>query len=290
MRVRALIPVATMLIVVGCGTDETEEVASLRLEIARLQEVAGAPPASLDGLYPPIAAAPVYLQEMLGLSDAFTGIVVDFSEQDAEHLGPGFEQLRSRYAAVARLVPEWADRYPVDPVDRLGAAIVSGEPEQIGAALEAVGAVCHDCHMATMAKVHYRFHWGNFWQITLGDAAGRELSYPEFMRELDAAFVGIGVDLEQGQLERARTHFETFRTRFGMLAGVCVNCHATERKYFVDAVAREAVERLGAELRRDEPDSEEIARLSQHVGMETCHRCHLVHVPAALVPLQWQAR
>jgi len=291
MRARALVPVTAMVLVVACGANGTEETVRLRQEVARLEGAAGPPPISLDSLYPPVAAAPVYLQAMLGLGEAFTGIVVDFSEQDVEHLEPGFERFRDRYAAATKMVPEWADKYPVEPVDRLGAALASGEPQQIGDALGAVGAVCNDCHVATMAKVQYRYHWGDFSRITVADAAaGRQLSYPELMQELDVGMVGIGIDLEEGQPDRALAHFDAFRSRFGQLAAVCGNCHATERKYFVDATAWETIERLGAALRGDAADPQQVGTLLQRIGLETCHRCHLVHAPAALAARQWGGR
>ncbi len=290
MRKLLLLPATITFLGAACSQDGSEELAALRTEIADLRAVAGPPPSSLDSLYPPAAASPVFLQEMLGLSHALTGVAVDLSEQDVERARDWFERFRSQYAAVSRLVPEWAEAYPTEPVDQLAAALAEGDPEQIGAALAAVGAVCHDCHVVNMAKVQYRYRWGDFSSIQLIEpVTGRELGFKDLMREMETAFVGISVDLEEGQLENARAQFATFRDRIRLLAGACAFCHTTERKYFVDKGVLAAVDRLGSVLERDAPDAEAVGRLGQEIGMESCAKCHLVHGPAALVKAQWEA-
>ncbi len=278
-----------LVVLTGCAAEQTEELSRLREDVAELRVMVGPPPGSLDSLYPPIAPGPVLLQRMLELGEAFSGLAVDVFEQDAEHARAGLERFRTEYAAVARLVPEWEAGYPVGPVDALAAALESGEPERIGAAFEGVGAVCHECHVANMAKVHYRYRWGDFGRISLADpSSGRELSWKRLMQELETAFVGIGTDLRQQQLDNARTQFETFRARLNLLGTACVACHATERKYFTDPGVQQMVQRLGTALRSSTPDAAAVATLAQQIGMESCAKCHLVHAPAALAKAQWE--
>ena len=51
---------AALVLLPGCAPDRSDEVAQLNAEVARLKDIAGPPPASLDSLYPPIAKAPVW--------------------------------------------------------------------------------------------------------------------------------------------------------------------------------------------------------------------------------------
>jgi cytochrome c556 len=290
MRRLTLIPALVTTVAVGCSSEPAEELAVLREEVAQLRTMVGPPPSSIDSLYPPVAPSPVLLQEMVQLAEAFTGLLVDVFEQDYEHVPSGLERFRAEYAAVASLVPEWQTAYPTGPVDELAAALEAGDPDRIGAAVEGVGAVCHDCHVANMAKVQYRYRWPDFGMIRLQDpATGRELSYKQLMQEMETAFVGIGVDLRQQQMQNARAQFETFEARLGLLRTACGVCHATERTYFVDASVLEMVQQLGTVLEEDNPDPEMAAQLGQQIGMESCSKCHLVHAPAALYKAQWEA-
>jgi len=277
-----------LVVLAGCGAEQ-EELSRLREEVAELRTMAGPPPGSLDSLYPPVAPGPVLLQRMLELGEAFSGLAVDVFEQDVENARAGLDRFRTEYVAVSRMVPEWEEDYPAGPVDALAAAVESGEPERIGAAFEGVGAVCHECHVANMAKVHYRYRWGDFGRINLADpASGRELSWKQLMQEMETAFVGIGTDLRQQQVDNARAQFETFRSRLNLLGTACVACHTTERTYFTDPGVRQMVQRLGTLLRNDTPDGAAVAELGQQIGMESCAKCHLVHAPAALAKAQWE--
>ena len=177
--IRLALTIAVVLaFLTACAPEHDEELVRLREEVGSLRTLVGPPPSSLDSLYPPAAPAPVLLMRMIELGDAMSGIVVDLSEQDVEHVRAGLERFKTEYVALSRLVPEWEGAYPAGPVDTLIAAVESGDPARIGAAFAGVGAVCHECHVANMAKVHYRYRWGDFAGINLSDpTSGRALSY-----------------------------------------------------------------------------------------------------------------
>lgn len=287
--VRVSVGVAIIsVLMAACAPGQSRELASLREEVTQLRAVAGPPPASLDRLYPPAAPGPLLLMRMLGLSEALTGVAVDAFERDIENARAGLERFRTEYASVAGLVPEWQGAYPTEPVDALATALESGDPARIGAGFEAVGAVCHECHVANMPMVQYRYRWSDFDRITLSDpSSGRGLSFRQLMQELEMAFVGVGTDLRQQQVMNAREQFATFQARFDLLTAACAYCHASERKYFVDADIRQLIQRLGATLRNDAPDTDLVMQLGRQIGEESCARCHLVHGPAALTRERW---
>lgn len=240
-------------------------------------------PASLDALYPPQSPGPEYLMRMVGLGAAMTGVAVDLAQQDVEHAVKSFAAFQAAYAATAGLVPEWRERFPAEPVEALGAALASGDPGRVGAAFGAVGAVCASCHHDAMAAAYLRYHWPDANAITTTDpVSGQKVGHAQFMHQLDFSLTGITHDLGQGQVEAARAHFRDFQKRFSALAGTCEECHGTEeRHYFTDAASTARVEAIGAALAAPSPDPAAVQAAVMEVGVTTCHRCHLVHVPAA---------
>ncbi|MDF1554318.1 MAG: hypothetical protein P1P84_14705 [Deferrisomatales bacterium] len=247
------------------------------------QPVGSPVPVSLDALYPPATAQPVYLFHMLSLDESFTGIVADWLEGDLPGVEENYEDFKTRYSEIRTLVPEWESYYPTEPVAKLGAAVASGDPERLMAAFRAVGQTCHRCHQSTMVPVQQRYHWGDFGALTLVDPLSREMvDFSRFKQSLSTNLTGIRVDLRQGQLENALRHFEAFAARFESLKESCGSCHDRETLAFIDGEVQGAVEELGRVLRGPRPSPETVATLIQGVGAENCSKCHRVHVPAAI--------
>jgi cytochrome c556 len=288
MRRITLFPTAALVLSAACTTDQSAEVQQLRGRVAELEAMVGPPPASLDQYYPPEAEGPVYLARMHQLAALLTAVGIDLGEQDMDNVQGGFAQFREEYVAVSQMVPEWAHDYPIEPVDQLGAALETGDPDAIGAAFQEIGAVCHSCHVVHLPKAYFRYRFGDFMALRLTEpTSGRELRYPELMREIDAGLTGAVVDVMQGQPELAREHYDTFRARFELLGTVCAACHTTERRYFVDAEVWQKIDALGAALAQAQPDPQEVQHAAQEIGEESCGKCHLVHAPSALTRMHW---
>jgi cytochrome c556 len=288
MRHTAFFPVAALVLAAACAPDQRAEVQQLRDRVAELEAMVGPPPASLDRFYPPQAEGPVYLARMHQLAGGMTALGIDLGEQDMDNVRSGFAQFRADYVAVSQMVPEWADQYPIEPVDRLGAALEAGDPDAIGAAFEEVGAVCHTCHVANLPKAYFRYRFGDFLALEIPEpASGRVLRYPELMREIEAGLTGAVVDVMQGQPDRAREHYGAFRARFELLGTVCAACHTSERRYFVDAEVWQKIDALGAALAPAQPDPQEVQHAAQEIGQESCGKCHLVHGPSAMTRMHW---
>jgi hypothetical protein len=238
-------------------------------------------PAALEALYPPKAQGPVFLVKMIGLAESYGGMLSDLFENDLPNVLAGFEKFKAQYSDMAALIPEWTVLYPLAPVDELGTALKSGDQTQVMAAVEKVGAVCTACHVENMARVQFRYGWPDFSAIKAKDPlTGEEGSFSKLMLLLDINFSGISADLEQGHAEDARKQFQGFRARFEETAGICDECHGQdERKYYVDGRVRSMVEELGNAASAGSVDR--ARQLVQGIGMESCHKCHLVHTPAA---------
>ena len=276
-------PVALTLMVQACASAPCPPV-----ETPAAGPAVGAPeshdehalPASLEALYPPTAQQPTFLLAMMGLAQPFEGMMVDLMQQDMEGANANFAAFRDAYARTAALVPEWQQEYPQEPVDQLAAALSQGNRDGVMAAAQAVGQVCHHCHVARMPDVQFRYHWSDPAATQVTDpVSGQPMPYGQFMQVLSASFSGIGNDLQQGQRDRAIEHARAFKSRFGALRESCTGCHQTERRYFVDAEMTAAVAALEAAVTAAQPDPQNVAQLAQTIGSESCYKCHLVHIP-----------
>jgi len=240
-------------------------------------------PGTLDAFYPPAADGPVYLFKMLGLETSFSGIIVDLMEDDLDGARGSFREFQAQYRGIATMVPEWEGEYPEDEVKALGEALATGDKERAMEAFAAVGRICHRCHLAAMVPVQQRYHWGDFGAIAVMDPlSGASTGYPQFKKFLAANLAGITVDLKQGQVANARKQFDGFRARFEALSGSCLGCHEEESRYFVNREMRDTVDGLKQALESRPIAVAAVMALVQKIGRESCSKCHLVHLPAAL--------
>jgi cytochrome c5 len=265
-------------------------------EKAILKGFTAPPPSSLDALYPPIARQPIFLTKMKELEVSFVGIVVDLLENDLQNTIVNFEKFKAQYVEVPKLVPEWEKDFPLGPVEELGKALESSNQGKVMEVFDKVVDVCHDCHMLNMVKVQQKFHWKNYRAIKVQDPLTGELvDFQLLMKYVATNFIGITVDVREDQKENAQKMFYGFNARFQAMKDSCVGCHGTEekkeeyeRKYFVDEGVQALVVKLGIALNGSPIDPKAVETLSQAIGMESCSRCHLVHVPAAEIKHQWE--
>jgi hypothetical protein len=265
--------VSTLLIIGGfAASGASEDVAS----------PIGTLPVSLDNYYPPKAQGPAYLMAMHELATPFSGFVSDMMEGDMANAQANFEKFQLEYIKVSKMVPEWAEFFPLAPVDEAAAAITSGDQGKIMAALERIGKDCHGCHIISMPMAQHKYHWGDFTAITATDPlSNQSVPFAIFMQMLDADMTGIDNDLSQGQLEAAVAHAKGLAARFGALKETCDGCHDTAREYFVDDDVMGMIAKLELALAQEKADPQAVGQLVEGIGMESCYKCHLVHIPAA---------
>jgi len=238
-------------------------------------------PAALDDLYPPKAKEPIFLIKMIGLTESFGGILSDLFENDLPNALANFQKFKAQYGELSSLVPEWKSLYPLAPVEELGSSLKAGDQSKVLAAVEKVGGVCTTCHVENMAQVQYRYSWPDFSKIRAKDPlTGEEVNQHQLMISLDINFSGIAADLEQGQTENAQKQFQGFKARFETMANTCQECHGQEvRRYYVDNSVQAMMQELGKAAAESSP--EKAGKLIMGIGMESCYKCHLVHIPAA---------
>lgn len=283
---------AILIVTFGCTNQKADdEIALLQQENAQLKSILAPPPSALDALYPPQTEMPVYYMQMMEMAVPMTGILVNLLGNDMENVMPNFEAFKTKYGELSKVVPEWGNLYPMGPVNELGEALGSGDQGQVMAAFEKIGQVCHDCHVSNMVKVQQKYHWLDFPGVTISDPLTNEqVNYAKLMQNIDLNYVGIMVDLQEGQIENALKHFEGFNARYQALKDTCGDCHGTsERKYYVDENIQGMIDNLGQALKNPATlNPEKVQELMMGIGMESCGKCHLVHLPAQYAKYNWK--
>jgi cytochrome c556 len=265
-------------------------------DLAKLKQLAGPPPASLDQYFPPKAPAPLYLIEMFTLAGPFEGIGVNLQEGDMANAKLNFQAFNTEYAKISKMVPEWTSQFPQAPVDALGAAINGGNPAQIGPAMGNVGNICSSCHLVNQVKVEQQYHWKNFDDVKVKDPVrGNSLAWADYMTALGGTFEGSLVDLQEGNLDNARKNFQAFSAQFKTMAtDGCKQCHSDPatgkeipRQYYVDPASQALIDQMGQALAKTPPDAATITNLSGAIGNAICLNCHLVHLPGQVAKDSW---
>ena len=276
------IGIGTLAIALVLTSGQAEKKVSVKKERKAPSTIATMPPSSLDALYPPKAKQPIFLLRKLGLGNRFFGIVADLSVNELQHSMANFETFKAQYIEASKLVPEWRENFPLGPVEELGTTLRTGDRSKIMAAHEKVLKVCHECHTAYMPKVQQKYHWGDFDAISINDPlTNKEVAFNQLMDYLDTNFEGISVSVERGDRETAQKQFQGFNARFRAMKEICNYCHDTERRYYVDGSVQALIDKLGEALSGSSVDQKIVEPLTQRIGMESCFKCHLVHIPAA---------
>ena len=290
MRKIAFLLLAIMIIALGCTKKQAQRIEQLEEENAALKAITAPPPSSLDALNPPEAQEPEYMMKMLEMSTPFVGILTDFFENDFQNVKANFEKFEALYVEVSKLVPEWEKDFPSGPVEELGKALESGDQEKVKEAYEKLSKVCFDCHVANIIKVQQKYHWKDFDGIMTKDPlTNEEVDFIQLMQYLDSNFVGIIVDVEQGQMENAQKQLQGFKARFQAMKDTCRDCHGKEeKKYYIDESIQALIDGLEQAISGSSIDPKTVEKLFMGIGMESCINCNFVHMPAAMAKHQWK--
>ncbi|MBL7127569.1 MAG: hypothetical protein ISS16_01130 [Ignavibacteria bacterium] len=286
---RLIFILLSFFIILGSTNSIAQELEKLKQENETLRAIVAPPPSSLDKLFPPVSDQPIFLYNMLEMGMYFSGIMVDLFEGDIEGVTDNFNKFKTKFTEISKLVPEWEHYFNIEAVESLGAALGTGDQGKIMTEFENVGGVCQNCHYINTPKVQQKYHWKSFKDISVKDPLTEEtIDFIRFMQFLDVNFTGISLDIQQGQIENARKQFEGFNARFQSLKTVCIKCHDSKRTYYVDEKVQSAIDELGETIKKSTIDKDAVNKLSYRIGMESCFKCHLVHIPAEYSKNQWK--
>jgi hypothetical protein len=239
-------------------------------------------PKSMDNLFPPKADKPIWLLGMLDQGEFFTSILVDITANDFNNATIDFKKFKAQYENNSKLVPEFRTYFWMYPLYSLEAAINSGDQTRAMTAYANVGQVCENCHLVNMPKVQQKYHWKTLIGKDFSDIrVGNNVSFVQVMQGLEFNSVAIGMNLQKNQIGQAQADFEGYNASFQLLKETCKDCHTTPRMYYVDSSVQGMVDGLGQALIETPINQTKIDALTQGIGMESCFKCHLVHVSGA---------
>lgn len=249
------------------------------------------PPASLDQYYPPKTETPQYLLAMFAMDKPLMGMMTHIADGDMAKTQEYFNAFEVEYKKLANMVPEWSLHYWSErPVNSLSAVLKRGDQEEIGAAMYDLMQVCIQCHQETMPAVWVRYR-KNIGQMSIQDpVSSQDMKVGEFMFALAGPFGAVNTYLTEGQFDKARKSLEDFQKRMDTLSKFCDNCHTTtERTYYVSPDVQASLKTASEALNEEKPNVERITGAMQKVGMESCYKCHRVHIPANNIQKAWAA-
>ncbi len=238
-------------------------------------------PQSIDKYY---KDGPVYLINMFKLGELFQGIGVNIAQGDMENAKKSFTEFSKNYKDTAEMVPEWKTYYDTTAVDKIGSALDAGNVPGTFEAIGNVGASCVRCHTEMMPPVWEKYNWKDFSALTMDTPDGK-LPFPEAkMKYLVVGFDGIGVNIANNNQAGAQKSFGLFKTMMGNLKNTCSSCHSSEPRYYVSADIQGMIDSMGENINSGNMSLAE--KLRQGIGMESCYRCHVLHMPAQYAKME----
>lgn len=236
-------------------------------------------PQSLDQYY--MSKPPVYLINMFVLGEALMGIGVNMQQGDMANTKKSFVDFSKKYKDSSNLVPEWNKYYDLNLVEKMGASLDAGNVSEVFNDIGKVGDTCVGCHKENMPNVWNRYNWNNFDNISLRTPNPEEpvLPWPVAkIKYMAAGFDGIGINIKNGNQKGAQQSFGLFKTMFENMNSTCSSCHESSRRYYVSADIQGMIDAMGEKI--DSGNLEEAEKLRMDIDMESCYRCHVLHMPA----------
>lgn len=293
MRHRRIYPMLTLALLVAtwgeapgpCGTRAPAEAAASE---------EGIPP-SLARYYPPRDKKRTYTIEMLELGRLLGSLSTDVRAlnggNDRTRILEELEGFARQYQKVAAMTPEWASYFATAEIPLLREAIQGGQPrESIEPMLAKLADSCTQCHSREMFKVQAIYHWPTFADVEGQDAAGEAVPFHETMVRLATRLGALPTAVRRADWAEARNHQREVTVQFALLEESCGACHQAPRTYFVDERVKAEILRLGAMVRRQDPDANAYVAIGNEVQYRSCIPCHQVHMPAAYLQMRLRGK
>jgi hypothetical protein len=150
-----------------------------------------------------------------------------------------FAAFKAQYFKVSKMVPEWSDHSPSEPMENLEKALDSRDYGKIDPAIQGVGMTCARCHQEHLLEVWYKYHWGDFEIIKIPDpVTNKILGFIEYMFGLHHSYSAVNTYLSEekagGKFNKTIEALFDLEKRVEALNVGCRKCHGVEdkRKYY----------------------------------------------------------
>ncbi|MCX9082253.1 MAG: hypothetical protein OIN83_08645 [Candidatus Methanoperedens sp.] len=236
-------------------------------------------PSSIDKYYQ--NQPPVYLINMFELGEAMMGIGVNLQQGDMANAKKSYDDFFKKFKDSSDMVPEWKKFYDQNTVEKIGASLDSGNVPEVFENIGKVGEACVQCHKEKMPQVWNKYNWNDFGELTLNTPNPEEpvLPFPAAkIKYLASGFDGIGVNIKNNNQKGAQESFGLFKTMFDNMNSTCSSCHVSPRKYYVSEDIQAMIDTMGEKINYG--NLSEAERLRMSIGMESCYKCHVLHMPA----------
>jgi hypothetical protein len=250
------------------------------------------PPKSMDQYY--WKEPSDYLMAMFGLVGPMGAMETHLNDGNMDKAKESFAAFKAQYFKVSKMVPEWSDHFPSEPIENLEKALDSVDYGKINPAIQGVGMTCAKCHQEHLPEVWYKYHWGDFKEIKISDpVTNKLLGFVEYMFGLHHSYSAVNTYLSEekagGKFNKTIEALYDLEKRVEALNVGCKECHGKEdkRRYFTSSDIIDLLSTARHELKKTQPNIEEVNKRLIGVGMGSCYKCHLVHVPAATVHRAW---
>jgi hypothetical protein len=250
------------------------------------------PPKSLDQYYQ--KAPSDYLMAMFGVLGPMGGMETHLKDGNMDKAKEYFGVFKAEYFKLSKMVPEWSKYFPSEPMENLEKALDSGDTGKIDSAIQGVGKTCADCHQEHLPEVWYKYQWKDFGKIKVPDpVSGKLLDFVEYMFGLHHSYSATNTYLSEekagGKFDKTIEALNNLKYRMEALNVGCKECHGKDdkRKYYTSSDVIDLLSVAGYELKKTQPNIEEVNKRLQGAGMESCYKCHLVHIPAASIHRAW---
>ena len=250
------------------------------------------PPKSLDQYYQKEPSD--FLMAMFGVLGPMGAMETHLKDGNMDKAKEYFVAFKTEYFKLSKMVPEWSKHFPSEPMDNLEKALDSGDPVKIQPAVQGVGKTCAACHQEHLPEVWYKYHWKDFETIKIPDPVSNKLlGFVEYMFGLHHSYSATNTYLSEekagGKFNKTIEALYDLEKRVEALNVGCKECHGKEdkRKYFTSPDIIDLLSTARYELQKTKPNIENVAKSIQGAGMQSCYKCHLVHVPAAIIHRAW---
>jgi cytochrome c556 len=236
-------------------------------------------PSSIDQYYK--SQPPVYLISMFELGAAMMGIGVNVQQGDMANAKKSYDDFSEKFKDSSEMVPEWKKYYDQETVQKIGASLDSGNVPAVFENIGKLGEACVKCHTEKMPHIWNKYNWNDFGKLTLNTPNPAEpvLPFPAAkIKYLAAGFDGIGVNIKNNNQKGAQESFGLFKTMFDNMNSTCSSCHVSPRTYYVSADIQAMINTMGEKINSGNLSEAEGLRMG--IGMESCYKCHVLHMPA----------
>ncbi|MBT5472645.1 MAG: hypothetical protein HOK41_18735 [Nitrospina sp.] len=254
------------------------------------------PPQSMDKFYSERGKTSEWIEQMRQINKTYGATLISRDNKKWGEALKHAQNFDSAYQKAAEMVPEWKDLFDLEASKLFVAGIQSQDPKKIEHSSTKVEKTCSQCHRKHNISVWTRYHWPSTKTIKVLDPIDeQEVDYDQFMHRLSSSFKNIEIFFEQEKYNESWKAIDNFSKRLRGLRSVCSKCHVTEwtknsttvKDYFVGEDMMDALQEIKKTFASGTPDTKLFKKKMEHISMESCKMCHLIHQPAAIIQRAW---